>query len=71
MAKVELSVISSADGTVRMRVYDDGEDLPEGWADHKPKGTGLGVKLVRAMLGQIDARLEVTNAPGACFTVHA
>lgn len=54
-----------------MRVYDDGEDLPEGWADHKPKGTGLGVKLVRAMLGQIDARLEVTNAPGACFTVHA
>ncbi len=29
------------------------------------------MKLVRAMLDQINARLEVENRPGACFTVTA
>lgn len=70
-ARVEVSILGEADGNVRMRVCDDGQGLPDGWADRKPKGTGLGMKLVRAMLDQIDARLEVTNDPGACFTVHA
>ncbi|MCJ2018949.1 GAF domain-containing protein [Methylobacterium sp. E-065] len=68
---VEVSVRDEGDGRVRVRVCDDGEGLPEGWAERKPKGTGLGMKLVRAMLDQIDARLEVANTPGACFTVHA
>nr|WP_238280922.1 histidine kinase dimerization/phosphoacceptor domain -containing protein [Methylobacterium goesingense] len=70
-AKVEVSIVAQEDGGVRMRVCDDGEGLPEGWADRKPKGTGLGMRLVRAMLDQIDARLEVSNDPGACFIVHA
>ena len=68
---IAVSVSDQGEGRVRVRVCDDGEGLPEGWADRKPKGTGLGMKLVRAMLDQIDATLEVANAPGACFTVHA
>ncbi|GEL42826.1 ATP-binding protein [Methylobacterium flocculans] len=58
-------------GQVRVRVCDDGERLPESWADRKPEGTGLRMKLVRAMLDQIDATREVANEPGLCFTVHA
>ncbi|WP_405030657.1 histidine kinase dimerization/phosphoacceptor domain -containing protein [Methylobacterium sp. WCS2018Hpa-22] len=68
---ISVSVSDQGGGRVRVRVCDDGEGLPEGWADRKPKGTGLGMKLVRAMLDQIDATLEVANDPGACFTVHA
>ncbi len=29
------------------------------------------MKLIRAMLDQINARLEVANEPGACFTIIA
>lgn len=68
---IAVSVSDQGGGRVRVRVCDDGEGLPESWAERKPKGTGLGMKLVHAMLDQIDATLEVANAPGACFTVHA
>ncbi|GJD77611.1 histidine kinase [Methylobacterium gregans] len=62
--------VSAAGAGVRLRVCDDGVGLPDGW-DANPRGTGLGMKLIRAMLDQINARLEVANAPGACFTVTA
>ncbi|GLS44484.1 histidine kinase dimerization/phosphoacceptor domain -containing protein [Methylobacterium brachythecii] len=68
-AQVNVSVSGVANG-VTLKVCDDGVGLPEGW-DTRAKGTGLGMKLVRAMLEQIDARIEVENVPGACFTVHA
>jgi len=68
---IAVSVSDEGGGRVRLRVCDDGEGLPEGWAERKPRGTGLGMKLVRAMLDQIDATLEVANDPGACFTVNA
>ncbi len=29
------------------------------------------MKLIRAMLDQINARLDVANNPGACFTITA
>jgi two-component sensor histidine kinase len=68
---IAVSVSDQGGGRVRIRICDDGEGLPEGWAERKPRGTGLGMKLVRAMLDQIDATLEVANDPGACFTVNA
>lgn len=68
-AQVNVSV-KALDSGITLRVCDDGEGLPDGW-DNKAKGTGLGMKLVRAMLEQINARIEVENVPGACFTVHA
>ncbi len=56
---------------VRLTVCDDGDGMPPDWESGKAQGTGLGMKLVRAMLEQIGARLEAQNAGGACFTVHA
>ena len=67
---VAVTVTGEGEG-VRLRVCDDGNGLPDDWVQARPKGTGLGMKLVRAMLDQIDARLDVENVPGACFTVHA
>ncbi|MDR7036325.1 photoactive yellow protein [Methylobacterium sp. BE186] len=69
--RVEVSVSSSAGGGVRLKVCDDGGGMPEGWAEARPQGTGLGMKMIRAMLDQINARIEVANTPGACFTITA
>ena len=69
-ARIAVTVAGSGSG-VSLKVCDDGVGLPMDWETGKAKGTGLGMKLVRAMLDQIDARLEVANAPGACFTVYA
>ncbi|WP_430910582.1 histidine kinase dimerization/phosphoacceptor domain -containing protein [Methylobacterium sp. sgz302541] len=70
-SRVAVTVSGGEAGAVRLRVCDDGEGLPDDWAQARPRGTGLGMKLVRGMLDQIDARLEVANAPGACFTITA
>ncbi|SDN87246.1 photoactive yellow protein [Methylobacterium phyllostachyos] len=71
--RVEVSVSSAGPGEVQLRVCDDGAGLPADWADAKArgKGSGLGMKLIRAMLDQINARLDVANNPGACFTITA
>ena len=59
------------EGAVRLTVCDDGDGMPPDWESGRAQGTGLGMKLVRAMLEQIGARLEAQNSGGACFTVHA
>ena len=71
--RVEVSVSASGPGEVQLRVCDDGSGLPDDWAEAtvRGKGTGLGMKLIRAMLDQINARLDVANNPGACFTITA
>ena len=71
--RVEVSVSASGPGEVQLRVCDDGAGLPDDWADAKArsKGSGLGMKLIRAMLDQINAKLTVANNPGACFTITA
>jgi photoactive yellow protein len=69
--RVAVSVVGEAEGRIRLSVCDEGKGLPTGWPDAPTRGTGLGMKLIRAMLDQINARLEVENRPGACFTVTA
>ena len=71
--RVEVCVSASGPGAVQLRVCDDGAGLPDDWADAKArgKGSGLGMKLIRAMLEQINAKLDVANNPGACFTITA
>ncbi|MGU3540623.1 histidine kinase dimerization/phosphoacceptor domain -containing protein [Methylobacterium sp. A54F] len=71
VSRIAVSVSGLEPGAVRLRVCDDGTGLPENWAEARPQGTGLGMKLIRAMLDQINARLDVANEPGACFTVTA
>lgn len=73
--RVAVSVSAAGPDAVQLRVCDDGAGLPDGWADARTqpngRGSGLGMKLIRAMLDQINARLEVANTPGACFTITA
>ncbi|ACA17598.1 multi-sensor signal transduction histidine kinase [Methylobacterium sp. 4-46] len=69
--RVSVSVASQAEGRVRLSVRDEGRGLPTGWAEAPARGTGLGMKLVRAMLEQINARIEVEPCLGTCFTVTA
>ncbi|MFE1600165.1 histidine kinase dimerization/phosphoacceptor domain -containing protein [Methylobacterium sp. ID0610] len=69
--RVAVSVAGEPEGRVRLSVRDEGRGLPEGWAESPARGTGLGMKLIRAMLEQINARIEVEPCAGACFTVTA
>lgn len=72
--RVEVTVSAADDvGGVQLKVCDDGGGLPADWAEPKgsAQGSGLGMKLIRAMLDQINARLDVANNPGACFTITA
>src|SRR5689334_22168382 len=71
--RVEVSVAHLPDGGVQVRVCDQGRGLPEGWAEGgtgRPQ-RGLGMRLIRAMLDQVGATLEVSGDGGACFTVTA
>lgn len=54
-------------------VCDEGQGLPPDW-EARPKGSGgLGMRVIRAMLQQIGAEMEVAanRARGTCFTVLA
>lgn len=63
---VHLSV-ERLDGKLRIVVSDNGRGLPPGYAD----GQGYGMKLVRAMVTQINGELHAENDDGARFTITA
>ena len=66
---VAVSLRAEADG-VTLSVCDRGRGLPEDWAERPARhGTGLGMKLIRAMLEQAGARIAVRDGPGARFDV--
>ncbi|GJE00956.1 Bacteriophytochrome [Methylobacterium isbiliense] len=69
--RVAVSVAAVSEGRVSLSVCDDGRGLPAAWAEGQAQGTGLGMKLIRSMLDQINAHLEVKSEAGACFTVTA
>lgn len=53
-------------------VLDEGEGLPEGFTADQHKGSGLGIKVVTALVTQLEGRLYAGPNPtgrGACFTV--
>lgn len=58
------------DGRVCLVVADHGRGLPADFSE-RPRQTGLGMKLVRAMLSQIEGEMRVNPGPGASFTVCA
>lgn len=63
---VHLSV-ERIDGKLRLVVSDNGRGLPPAYAE----GNGYGMKLVRAMVKQIDGELLAENDDGARFTITA
>lgn len=59
------------DAGCELSVRDEGAGLPEGF-DPAAAGTGLGMKVVAALVSQLDGRLSCGPNPagrGACFTV--
>ena len=72
---VEVSIRGRDGGGVELRVCDAGRGLSPGW-EGKPSpdvSGGLGMRVIRAMLGRIGAEMAVEGDrnPGACFTVRA
>ena len=67
---VEVEVRAQADRNVCLIVSDQGRGLPEDWASGQ-RQSGLGMKLIRAMLTQVDGEMRVENGPGARFVVCA
>lgn len=53
-------------GGLALSVGDSGKGLP---ADAAP-GAGLGMRLIRSLVQQLDGQLEVRGDAGACFTIH-
>jgi two-component sensor histidine kinase len=67
---IHITFTTGADGQYELCVLDEGKGLPEGFnLDH---GSGLGMKVVNALVQQLGGRLSASANPagrGACFTV--
>ena len=63
---IEIRVDRADDGMVSLRYMDDGEGLPEG-VTIEGSTTGLGMKLISALISQLDGSVEVKNENGAVF----
>jgi len=70
---VSLTLRGNAAGRLTLTVCDEGEGLAPDWDTRERAGGGLGMRVVRALLKQIDGQLEVDHErdQGACFTVRA
>jgi len=81
--RIDIAASQAPDGGLQISVTDTGigmapEDIPralspfhqleDSW-DRRYEGTGLGLPLVKALLGLHDAALEITSAPGVGTTV--
>ena len=69
---IAVQVKGAADG-LTLRVCDEGQGLPEDWDTRPREHGGLGMRVIRAMLQQIDGALHVDGVrrQGTCFTVTA
>ena len=69
---VSLTLRGDAPGKLVLTVCDEGEGLPPDWDTRQRQGGGLGMRVIRALLKQIDGELEVelNRHQGACFTIR-
>jgi two-component sensor histidine kinase len=59
-------------GHYELCVLDEGEGLPEGFTLDEGESAGLGIKVVKALVSQLEGRLLATANPagrGACFAI--
>jgi two-component sensor histidine kinase len=54
---------------LHLSVRDFGRGLPE--SGEAPSGAGLGMKLVKSLVAQLNAELSVTGPPGVAFEIRA
>ncbi|WP_205215007.1 MULTISPECIES: histidine kinase dimerization/phosphoacceptor domain -containing protein [Sphingomonas] len=69
---VQLILRGGPEGKLTLVVCDEGEGLAEDWETRQRESGGLGMRVIRALLKQIDGELEVDHDrdQGACFTVR-
>jgi two-component sensor histidine kinase len=65
--KVTLSLIRDADERLALSVSDNGEGFRHGF--DIDQSDGLGLKLLRALIGQIAGKLEISSGNGANFKI--
>jgi light-regulated signal transduction histidine kinase (bacteriophytochrome) len=68
--KVEVDIRAQPEGGVCLTVSDRGRGLPADWAAGA-RESGLGMKLINAMLSQIKGEMRVETGAGARFVVCA
>jgi two-component sensor histidine kinase len=69
---VTVTWTSHPEGQHELRVLDEGEGLPEGFALDRARGDSLGMKLVSVLAKQLDGRISAMPNPagrGSCFTL--
>ncbi len=65
---VDVRLFRQGDASVTLSIRDQGAGLPEGFTTN---AKGVGMKIIRAMLGQCRGKLSVLNlAPGTEFVVE-
>jgi two-component sensor histidine kinase len=68
---ITITFTSDSAGQYQLCVADEGNGLPEGFAPDWNSGSGLGMKVVTALVSQLGGRLSAGRNPagrGACFT---
>ena len=69
---IKVTFDTRADGQYELCVLDRGEGLPEGFSANAPGRAGIGMKVIAALVSQLDGKLTAGGnpaGPGACFTV--
>jgi two-component sensor histidine kinase len=69
---IKITFRSATPGHYELRILDQGNGLPEGFAVDRLKGSALGIKVVTVLVEQLEGRLSAGANPagrGACFTV--
>lgn len=67
-AEIKIRLVRLADGHISLSVSDNGVGLPDSFDINYP--SGLGLKLVRGLVNQLEGTLDVKSGPGgAVFTV--
>lgn len=67
--RIDIEVAAEHARLARVRVTDDGVGLPQG-ADVEARGGGLGFRIVRMLVEQLQGTLELENRGGLCVTVR-
>jgi two-component sensor histidine kinase len=67
--EITVTATAGADGTVALRIADDGVGLPEGFVEARDAGVGL--KLVRSLVESVGGRVAISSsALGLAFAIE-
>jgi two-component sensor histidine kinase len=70
--QITVALRSGPEGQHELCALDEGPGLPEGFAADRPQGDGIGMRVVAALVAQLEGRISAYSSPtgqGSCFTV--